>query len=350
MADIAKADAPDIAGTTATALDHVRELPFIREVALVHVQERPRVRLKTPRRTFTLSLATKGTFLDKTLTNAIIAEHRALVRDQQLPLLLLARYIPRPTGERLAEAGVNFADRPGNLHLKLGDDYHVFLLGRREQAREPTGMRVGPALVQLCFLLLAEPAAMDWTVRQLAEAAGIGKTAAATGLQRLVRLGVLTQRDDRTYRITDRKRLTDDFLTGYAQVLRPHLLLGRFRPPENDPDTFLKRARDPMTDSGVAWAVTGGPAAYALDRFYRGPEVPLFVEQFPPSLQRALRLAPDRYGPVSVLRTFGKYWRYNGKTDVAVAHPWLVYAELLHSGDPRALEAAEQVREQFLKA
>jgi hypothetical protein len=336
-------------------LDHLRELPFIRDVAVTQEESRgPNgptrlVKLRTPRRTFTLALETKGSFLDRTLTNATIAEHAALVRERRLPLLLAARYVPRPTGERLAEAGVNFVDRPGNIHLKLGDDYHVLLLGRRATTTEPTARRPGPALIQLCFTLLADSAASDWSVRALAEAAGIGKTAAATGLQRFIRLGMLTRGGERTYRVADRARLVDDFLSGYAQVLRPHLQLGRFRGPERDPDVFLNQVARAAKDGNVQWAVTGGPAAYALDRFYRGEDVPLFVDHFPQSLPRTLRLVSDRQGPVTVLRAFGRRWRQESVDDTPIAHPWLIYAELLHSGEPRALEAAEQIRNHYLK-
>ena len=50
-----------------------------------------------------------------------------------------------------------------------------------------------------------------------------------------------------------------------------------------------------------------------------------------------------------LLRPFGElvYWReFDGKM---VAPPWLVYAELLVSSDPRAREAAEELRREFLQ-
>jgi len=34
-------------------------------------------------------------------------------------------------------------------------------------------------------------------------------------------------------------------------------------------------------------------------------------------------------------------WSHPGERPVA--HPWLVHAELLHDGDPRAIEAAEEL-------
>jgi len=86
-----------------------------------------------------------------------------------------------------------------------------------------------------------------------------------------------------------------------------------------------------------------------MQHLYHRPEVPLFLNLETPALQRALRLLPDRDGPVVLLKPFGKvvYWRqFDGRM---VAPPWLVYAELLVSGDPRAREAAEELRREFLQ-
>jgi hypothetical protein len=336
-------------------LDRLRDLPFVRHVQLAMppvrgpARSEALVKLRTRRRTFTLVVRTKRTYLDRTLANALIAEHAALARTERLPLLLLARYIPRPTGERLANAGVNFVDRVGNIHLALGDEHQVLLLGRREPRVEPTARRPGPALVQLYFVLLADAAAAAWPVRTLAKAAGVGKTAAATGLQRLVRLGVLARTQNRAYRVVDRAQLVDDFIRGYEQVLRAHLVVGRFRAPDLNPDRFLDHVASAATQVQANWAVTGGQAAHALDRFYRGEDLPLFIEPFTQALQRTLRLVPDRQGPVTLFRPFGERWAWRIVNNTPVAHPWLVYAELLYHGEPRALEVAEHVREEHLK-
>ncbi len=336
-------------------LDHLRELSFVREVALATPPARGRGRpnglltLETATRTFRFAVHITRTFLDRALTNAAIAEHTATGRPPHLPLLLLARYIPRPTGERLASAGVNFVDASGNIHLALGDHHHVLLLGRRQAVTEATGRRPSPALVQLAFVLLADGAAITWPVRTLAAAAGIGKTAAATGLQHLLRLGILGTARDQTYRMVNRQRLVDDFVSGYAQILRPHVVIGRFRGPETDPARWLDDMARAAKEADTGWAVSGGPAAYVLDRFYQGHEIPVLVGSFSRALQRALRLVPDRQGPVTVFRAFGNKWMWRLVDTTPVANPWLVCAELLQQADPRALEAAQHIRERYLQ-
>ena len=98
----------------------------------------------------------------------------------------------------------------------------------------------------------------------------------------------------------------------------------------------------------MVWAVTGGQAAYALQHFYRDDQVQVFSTTPSSELLRELRLVPDRAGPVVLFRAFSRYCEWRQVGDIWVAHPWLVYAELLHQGEPRALEAADQLREEYL--
>ena len=94
--------------------------------------------------------------------------------------------------------------------------------------------------------------------------------------------------------------------------------------------------------------MTGGPAAYTLQKFYRGLELPVFIDAFSDQLRRRLRILPDKIGPIILLRSFGTvpFWR---NTDpFPLAHPWLIYTELMNSPDPRAHEAAEELKRECL--
>lgn len=337
-------------------LEHVRALPFVRalEVRPELGQDKGRrldavLRLRTPRGTYQVALEVKRTFLDRTLTHALIAQQQTLERQHRRALFLVARYIPRPTGERLAEAGINFVDRVGNIHLNLGRNYHVLILGRREEGLVATARRPGSALIQTCFVLLAEPQAVTWPVRKLAEAAGIGKTVAALARRRLLQAGTIRRLRTGLYQLVDLKTVQEEFLVGYGQILRPHILIGTFRPQQSDPDLFVQQLVFTAKERNINWALTGGPGAYALKRFYRGQQTPIFVEQATQDFLRELKLLPDSRGPVTLLQAFAKTVFWRGVVDPPVAHPWLIYAELMHQGDRRALDAAEEIREDYLQ-
>jgi hypothetical protein len=93
-----------------------------------------------------------------------------------------------------------------------------------------------------------------------------------------------------------------------------------------------------------------GAAASELQRFYQGQELVLFVDNPSETIARQMRLIPDGEGPITILRSFGSATHWKRVNETMVAHPWLIYTELMSSPDPRAHEAAVEIKREFLKA
>jgi hypothetical protein len=293
---------------------------------------------------FEFPLEVKRSFLSTSITNGLISRAR-----REHPLMLFAHYVNRPTGERLAEAGINFVDEVGNLHIALGKEFHTLVLGKPKRHAESESKRLGTATVQVLFTCLARTDAMALPVRELAAMAGVGKTAAAEARQKLVGEGILHESTDKPRRVGDAKRLSELFLEGYHRILRPHLFVGRYRSQDRDANLFVKRFADFAQQHALKWALTGGAGAAALDRFYRGEETSLFVGNASADVPRLLALLPDRKGPITLLRFFSPLIVFPRPEGNPIAHPWLLYAELLQNNEPRALEAAEEIRERYLQ-
>jgi hypothetical protein len=330
-------------------IEQLKRIPYVRRVRVENENSLADsvVRIRTPSGDFALALQVKRSYLDRIVTNALLA---LAARGSRLPVMVFVRYVPRPIGERLAAAGVNFVDRVGNLHLRLGEN-QTLLLGKPEGRPRPEGKRTGPAAIQVFCTLLATPEAIQWSTRRLADASGAGKTAVAEARQRLTADGVLQPLKSGGYTLADRKSLEEYFIRGYEQILRPHITLGRYRSGEREPGVFVQRVAEITAKHGLRWALAGAAGAYELERFYRGETTQLFlgVDTIGDELQRGLKLLPDKAGPITLFRFFGDVVLYPGTRPKPVAHPWLLFAELLFEGTPRGLEAAEEIREKFLK-
>jgi hypothetical protein len=333
-------------------LEQLRALDFVKNVEFSSDSKRNAaevdgvLRVDTPKGKFILLVEFKSSYLGRTHINAIITQAKKYAEKYRAPLLLLARYLPAPSAEKLAEAGVNFLDRAGNIHLTLGKNYGRTIIGRREsqKAKEPGAMTAARA--QLLFTFAAHELAPSWTVRQLAEASGVSKSNVAKLRKQLVEEGILT----RTFRHRDGQKLEGQLLHAYEQALRPKLLINRYRAAESSTIKLVQKLRKTFSKSSIRWSLTGGPAAFALQRFYKGPETSIFVESLPEAIRRELQVLPDRNGPLIFLKAFGTvpFWKEVGGT--AIAHPWLIYSELMYSSDPRAHEAAEQLKAEFLRS
>ncbi len=330
-------------------LAHLRSLPFIRALHFAPAEET--IELTTSRGRHRLSVEVKRSYLDRTLVNAILSHAsggssgKRRTKGTTSARLVLARYIPAAVGEQFIAAGISFADEPGNVHVRLGENYNWTVLGKREPPRPADADRTTPATIQLLFQFATAPQSATWTVRDLARAAGISKTKVALLLNQFRRERLLDGKSE--FQVTS--EIIDRLVAGYGQTLRPKLVIGRYRYLEPSIDSFLVRLSEEARTPKLQYALTGGPAADAMQHFYRGSEAPVFLAHPDTRVLRVLRLLPDRTGPVVLLRPFGElvYWReFDGRM---VAPPWLVYAELLVSSDPRAREAAEELRREFLQ-
>jgi len=334
-------------------LDQFRRLPFVKGLDFSIPSRNGDsgidgvLKVRTQDGTYNFMVEQKRSYLDRGILNALIAQSKRGAKSRHDPLLLLARFIPKPSAERLIEAGVNFLDQAGNMHIVLGRKYERTIVGNREDVAPKDGPRVSPATAQLLFTFATIEQAGAWPVRQLAEASGLGKSNVANVRQQLVNRGLL-KKSGRGFEIRERGRLQEELLRGYEFALRPKLLIGRFRSPQNDLDDTIAELKKAFREMSIRWSVTGGPAASALQKFYRGLELPVFIDSFPDQLRRGLRIIPDKNGPVIFLRSFGTIPFWRDAEPFPLAHPWLIYSELMNSSDPRAHEAAEELKREFL--
>lgn len=335
-------------------VNQISALEFVKDATLEPARDVGSVRpdgtlkIRTAKRTHVFLVETKRSYLDASTLNAIISHANVSSKATGHPVLLFARYIPQPSAEKLIQAGINFVDLAGNMHLAINHDFVRTVTGKKET---PGGSDqiLTPARIQLLFMLAAQPESVNWTVRQLGDAAGISKSNAAKIRQQLISEKLLIPRKD-GYVVGDAKELEEQIVRGYQQVLRPKLLIGRFRAQETTNKLLLNKFKRVFTAASLPWSLTGGPAASLLQHFYKGVEVPLFVDTLTDHAQRELRVLPDKTGPIIFMRSFGPLTRWKKVEGVEIAHPWLIFTELMQSDDPRANEAAVNLKGEFLIA
>ena len=335
-------------------LEKIRDLEFVKALdfsaARNPYEEKGidgQLRIRTPEGTFHFLVEQKSSYLDRSLLNAFIAQAKHQAEAYQHPVILFARYVPRPSAERLVASGINFLDRVGNMHLILGSNYSHTVLGNRESQTSRESASLGAARIQLLFTFAADPNAGESTVRELAEASGLSKSSVARLREELVEEQILKQ-TVHGYEVRNKKELHQILLAGYDNTLRPKLFINRFRAAESALEQLLPRLKDALTPLAMRWSLTGAAAAYQLQHYYKAPEIPLFIETATDEVSRKLRLLPDKEGPITLLRPFGVLPFWKQVSGLTIAHPWLIYAELMHSSDSRAHEAAEQLRAEFI--
>ncbi len=329
-------------------LNTLQRVPSVRSASLEETGARrakasgeARLKIVTPSGRHDFLVEVKNGVLNAAMEERVLS---LLSRHGAGKWMLFAPYVTPRLAERLAELHVNFVDLAGNCHLELGPSSLIHIVGRGKQPREPrTGLSSNG--YRVLHALLAKPGLGDATVRELASAAGVGKSTAAEAVKALERLGLLHSTS--SGRVLLGNNLLDRWVAGYADQLRPALFIARYQPADPDPAALIRRIEDTLRRKRVKWAFSGGAGAERLTKHYRGETTVVHLERPVPELVRELRLAPTPEGSLTMLLAPGPI-AFDAAPKAGVAPAALVYAELLAAGGERAGEAAERVRERYL--
>ncbi len=264
--------------------------------------------------------------------------------------LLGAPYIRPQQAQALEKAGIDYFDLAGNIHLcRKGLNIHVE--GKRplvEQVHR-TGRAFRPAGLKVLFTLLTQPDAIHWTHRKLADVAGVAHGGIGLCITDLIEKGYIIGAGTNA-RLIKRKELVPAWVDGYRTYLRPKLMVTRLIPKKRPKDELVQDIRCYFKERGLQWVLTGTEAAYRLMHYYHDETLTIFARELPADFYNVIRCLPDQNGTFTVLYHFGNIatgkFKKNG---IPIAHPLLVYAELIYLGTDRAVEAAREFRKRFLK-
>lgn len=355
--------------------DHTENLePYLARVKALPFTARAEIRLAEPRTGVVradavLAIATadghhhellveaKRTHLTLQIADDFIARARGMEREQigeptakaqrrgaARGWILFAPYVPRELGAYLAEKDVNFVDLAGNYRVRLGDRYLAAMEGRKPERRAPEGRGLRVAGHEVLFAILAKPELLNAPIERLAEQAGVGKTAVADTIAKLVDEGLVAgPRKQR--RLLAAVTVLDRWLAGYANVVRGPLLVGRYRTKDPDPAALEARLTRELAGQG-RWAFGGTAGAYRVNPHYRGTETTVHLAEPREDLPTRLQALRAGDGPLVLMRTPGLI-AFEGVAPLTV-HPLLIYTELLTLADQRAREAAAEIRERNL--
>jgi hypothetical protein len=340
-------------------IERLRELPFVKDAALLPPpgwDVEPfrlsdggredlwdgRVRIVTPNATVELAIEAKRTHLTRTIVDGVLA-HAARTKPKR-PWILFAPHVGRPLARYLDEQGVNFVDLAGNCRLQIGRRHIAKIEGRPPERRPQQGRGTGAPGQRILFALLVQPDLLNAPVRTLAKAAGVAPATAAVRITHLRKAGLIHETNGHR-QLTVPRRLLDLWINGYETLVRPKLLIGRYRAQEMDPEALEHKIAKTLDDK-VTWAFGGGAAAHRLTGYYHGPDTVVHVQQPGFDIAKELRALRADDGPLILLGAPGPL-AFEGAKPRTVA-PLLVYTELLFAGDKRARDAAGEIQKKYL--
>ncbi|WP_372971504.1 type IV toxin-antitoxin system AbiEi family antitoxin [Marinobacter sp.] len=271
----------------------------------------------------------------------------AQLRRMPSPALLVADYVNPNMADRLRDVGVQFIDTAGNAYLNQ-NTFFVFVKGNRTPSPHTSPRKTSRAFnasgLKLIFSFLVEPNLVGETYRKMAETSDVALGAIGWVLNDLKDKGYVREHGKKGSRsLESTMELLDRWVETYPEKLLPELDMGLFQAKSDMPWKEIKPEA-----FGGCWG--GEVGASLLDNYLSPAQGMLYLPREKLKnlvMEHRLRKSPENTANSSeTLQIYEKFWRYdpdNLHQNSCVAPDILVYADLLASGDPRNLEAAERL-------
>ena len=277
-----------------------------------------------------------------TLTNTTIGQlaHQFAVNHEKW--LLVARYVDPHLARTMRELHIQFMDTVGNAYINTPPALILIQANRRQakifEAREE-GI-LGQAGLKVVFALMCDRELWNAPYRKIAKQALVALGTVAGVMKDLTAQGFLVKKNNKELRLIRKKELLDKWLTAYAEKLRPKKLIGRYK--ATKPEFWQQEEIDRVD---AQWG--GEVAAYRLTRYLKPEIVTIYTRKPVHNLTLDLKLRQDKNGDVELRERF---WKFDPtEPNKNVVPPLLVYADLMATGDPRNIETAKMVYDDYLQ-
>lgn len=261
----------------------------------------------------------------------------------QNPLLVAAKYITPKAKKNLKENKTNYLDSYGNAYIELPQLKVYIERGNSKPVMSDTNKVFTKAGAQLIFQLLQRPEEANETVKRLHEISNISVGSVSKIMNGLIDQGYLVPwNNENKYQLTRKSELLDRWIPLLNEKILPSNKIGTYSftgdLEEHWEDQFLR--------PNVWWA--GEPGAALLTNYLHPEKYTLFTTLSKQEILSKLKLVPNPNGKITLYLPF---W---GNTSIVstinpdditqaknTVNPLIIYAQLMHSGDPRNIETAK---------
>jgi len=258
------------------------------------------------------------------------------------PLILVTKYVNPLMAEELKQERIEFIDTAGNTFINQQPIY-IFIKGNKPPeitGNYPIKKTFGPTGLKIIYALLCNPGLENKPFREIAAKANVALGTVGWVKRDLKELGFLADMGERGYKLLQKDKLLQRWITAYTENLRPKQILGRYKG-----EHFGWWQNKELHNLNAKW---GGEVAAAKLTKYLQPEIiTIYTKaEYLNMLLLECKLRKDPVGEVEILDQFWNYdvnWNYRD-----LVHPILIYADLIATGNQRKIETAKRIYEEHI--
>lgn len=256
--------------------------------------------------------------------------------------ILIGDIINQKMRGALRENKINYIDGGGNAYLDLT---HIFIFIEKEEREKKQNEQIQPGKgrlfgtggLKIIFGLLVLDDLINKPYRDIAEYTDTALGTVKNVLDLLKINGFIIYINKDTWKLKDKKKLMERWITGYEEKLKNNLVLGKY-------NLRNKKWDELNLNRETLWG--GEPAAEILTKYIVPQIFTIYTTDNRVDFIRNYQLLPDPKGNVNV---YQKFWNFELKEFDKTAPPLLIYADLLQTAEPRNLETAKIIYERYLQ-
>ena len=255
--------------------------------------------------------------------------------------LLVTDYVNPELAEMMRNQGIFFIDGAGNAFIDAIPLY-IFVKGEKPKTVvkvKPVKRLFKPGGLKLIFALLNNPGLEKAPYREMAKAANVALGTVDFVITELKELGYLIDMAKKGRQLLKTRQLLRRWVETYPENLKPKLVQEKFRTNARNWWKEIKPA-----DFGLLWG--GEIAAAELTGHLKPERYAVYTDQLPGKIIYKFKFQKDPNGNVEFLTPF---WTFRWElAENGFVPPILIYADLMATGDARAIEAAEIIYDNYL--
>ena len=263
-------------------------------------------------------------------------------------MVLFSDYINGNQRNELRKKNIYYADVSGNLYLK-SQSFYFFIDGKRD-LRLPMQRKnksFGSAGLKLIFNLLINEEIINKNYRDISSEIKLSLDTISRTIKELESQGFLININQSIKKVVRKKELFEKWVSLFGEILKRRITRGKFISLDKN---FLQSWKQlEFTNEKTQWG--GESAANLLDHYLSPEYFTIYTDENNEDLLKNYKLISSRDGNIEISDKFWSYHyrQFNYLTNCqSVVHPFLIYADLINTNNPRNYEAAKLIYENYI--
>lgn len=253
-------------------------------------------------------------------------------------IMVAAHYITPKAQNILIKGKIPYVDTAGNIFIIAKGIYimiqtensHRGILDQSNRAFTKAGLKV-------VYQFLLNPEYINDPYRKIGSQSKVTIDTVGKVIKGLLSERFILQADNKNYKLLDKEKLLQKWVTEYNQTLRPKLKKRKFRWVKKN-----KEWRNFNLPPDTYWG--GAAAAEKLTNYLIADNLVIYTGIDFVEVAKELEVVPDKQGKIELIE---KFW--NQTIEEEIVNPILVYADLIADQNPRYIETANKIYHEYIE-